>query len=67
MSGLDGIWSRGDYVATTFDMATTRGIDRVFDRICIADGEIRSIGMLKTRIVGAIPIGLSNLRLLQSA
>jgi hypothetical protein len=33
----------GDYVATTFDMTTTGGIDRVFDRICIADGEIRSI------------------------
>jgi hypothetical protein len=33
----------GDYVATTFEMTTTGGIDRVFDRICIADGEIRSI------------------------
>lgn len=32
----------GDYVATTFDM-TTSGVDRVFDRICIADGEIKSI------------------------
>jgi hypothetical protein len=33
----------GDYVATTFDMTTTGGTDRVFDRICIADGEISSI------------------------
>jgi SnoaL-like domain len=33
----------GDYVATTFDMTTSGGIDRVFDRICIADGQIRSI------------------------
>lgn len=33
----------GDYVATTFDMVTNAGIDRVFDRIGIADGEISSI------------------------
>lgn len=33
----------GEYVATTFDMAASGGINRVFDRICIADGEIRSI------------------------
>jgi hypothetical protein len=33
----------GDCVATTFDMTTSGGIDRVFDRICIADGEIKSI------------------------
>lgn len=33
----------GDYVATTFDMETSGGTDRVFDRICVANGEIRSI------------------------
>jgi hypothetical protein len=33
----------GDYVATTFDMSTSGGIDRVFDLLCVADGEIRSI------------------------
>jgi hypothetical protein len=33
----------GDYVATTFDMTTTGGTDRVFDRICIINGDIRSI------------------------
>jgi hypothetical protein len=33
----------GDYVDTTFDMTTSGGTDRVLDRICVADGEIRSI------------------------
>ena len=33
----------GDHVATTFDMSTSGGIDRVFDLICVAHGEIRSI------------------------
>jgi len=33
----------GDYVATTFDMETSGGTDRVFDRIRIVDAEIKSI------------------------
>jgi len=33
----------GDYVATTFDMETNNGIDRVFDRIRIVNAEIKSI------------------------
>ena len=33
----------GDYVATTFDMETSDGINRVFDRIRIVGGEIQSI------------------------
>jgi len=33
----------GDYVATTFDMETSNGIDRVFDRIRIVNAEIKSI------------------------
>src|ERR1700685_1563807 len=33
----------GDYVATVFDMETTEGIDRVFDRIRLLDGEVKEI------------------------
>jgi hypothetical protein len=33
----------GDYVATVFDMETTDGIDRVFDRIRVLDGELKEI------------------------
>lgn len=33
----------GDYVATVFDMETTEGIDHVFDRIRVADGELKEI------------------------
>src|ERR1700753_165217 len=33
----------GDYVATLFDMETTEGLDHVFDRIHIVDGEIKGI------------------------
>ncbi|HEX4810875.1 MAG TPA: nuclear transport factor 2 family protein [Bryobacteraceae bacterium] len=33
----------GDYVATVFDMETLNGVDHVFDRIHIVDGEIRAI------------------------
>jgi hypothetical protein len=33
----------GDYVATVFDMETTDGIDRVFDRIRLLDGEVKEI------------------------
>jgi hypothetical protein len=33
----------GDYVATLFDMETTTGVDHVFDRIHILDGEIKGI------------------------
>ncbi|HUB81195.1 MAG TPA: nuclear transport factor 2 family protein [Bryobacteraceae bacterium] len=33
----------GDYVATTFDMETSGGTDRVFDRIQIVNAEIKSI------------------------
>lgn len=33
----------GDYVATVFDMETTEGIDRVFDRIRVLDGELKEI------------------------
>ena len=33
----------GDYVATVFDMETTEGIDRVFDRIRLLDGELKEI------------------------
>jgi hypothetical protein len=33
----------GDYVATVFDMETTKGINHVFDRIHIVDGEIQGI------------------------
>jgi hypothetical protein len=33
----------GDYVATVFDMETVNGVDRVFDRIHIVDGQIQSI------------------------
>lgn len=33
----------GDYVATTFDMETSGGTDRVFDRIRIVNAEIKSI------------------------
>jgi hypothetical protein len=33
----------GDYVATVFDMETTEGIDRAFDRIRLLDGELKEI------------------------
>ena len=33
----------GDYVATVFDMETADGIDRVFDRIRLLDGEVKEI------------------------
>ncbi len=33
----------GDYVATVFDMETTDGIDRVFDRIRLLDRELKEI------------------------
>jgi hypothetical protein len=33
----------GDYVATLFDMETVNGVDHVFDRILIIDGEIKEI------------------------
>ena len=33
----------GDYVATVFDMETTDGTDRVFDRIRVVDGELKEI------------------------
>jgi hypothetical protein len=33
----------GDYVATLFDMETVNGLDHVFDRIHIIDGEIKGI------------------------
>ena len=33
----------GDYVATVFDMETVNGVDHVFDRIHIVDGQIKSI------------------------
>ena len=33
----------GDYVATVFDMETANGVDHVFDRIQIVDGQIKAI------------------------
>jgi predicted ester cyclase len=33
----------GDYVATVFDMETVNGVDHVFDKIHIVDGQIQSI------------------------
>jgi hypothetical protein len=33
----------GDYVATLFDMETVNGVDHVFDRIHIVDGQIKAI------------------------
>ncbi|MBB5343264.1 hypothetical protein HDF10_001214 [Edaphobacter lichenicola] len=33
----------GDYVATVFDMETVSGVDHVFDRIHIVDGQIKAI------------------------
>ena len=33
----------GDYVATIFDMNTDSGVDHVFDRIHVVDGQIQSI------------------------
>ena len=33
----------GDYVATVFDMETTKGLDHVFDRIRLLDGELKEI------------------------
>jgi len=33
----------GDYVATVFDMETVNGVNHVFDRIHILDGEIKAV------------------------
>ena len=33
----------GQFVATVFDMETNGGIDRVFDRVQILNGEIKAI------------------------
>ena len=33
----------GNYVATVFDMETLKGVDHVFDRIQVVDGEIKDI------------------------
>lgn len=33
----------GDYVATVFDMETVNGVDHVFDKIHIVDGEIKGV------------------------
>jgi hypothetical protein len=33
----------GDYIATVFDMETVNGVDHVFDRIHIVNGQIKSI------------------------
>lgn len=33
----------GDYVATVLDMETVNGVDHVFDRIHIVDGEIKGV------------------------
>lgn len=33
----------GEYVATVFDMETVNGVDHVFDRIHISNGEIKGI------------------------
>src|SRR4051794_22450116 len=33
----------GDYVGTVFDMETVNGVDHVFDRIHIVDGEIKGV------------------------
>jgi hypothetical protein len=33
----------GDYVATVFDMETVNGVDHVFDRIHVVDGQIKAI------------------------
>jgi hypothetical protein len=33
----------GDYVATVFDMETAHGVDHVFDRIHLLNGEIKGI------------------------
>jgi hypothetical protein len=33
----------GDYVATVFDLETVNGVDHVFDRIHIVDGQIQAI------------------------
>jgi hypothetical protein len=33
----------GDFVATVFDMETVNGVDHVFDRIHIVDGQIKAI------------------------
>ena len=32
-----------DYVATVFDMETANGVDHVFDKIHIVDGEIKGV------------------------
>ena len=33
----------GDYVATLFDMETAKGVDHVFDKIHVVDGQIKAI------------------------
>ena len=33
----------GNFVATVFDMETVNGVDHVFDRIQVVDGEIKDI------------------------
>ena len=33
----------GEYVASVFDMETVNGVDHVFDRTYIVDGQIKSI------------------------
>ena len=33
----------GDYVASVFDMETVNGVDHVFDRIHVVDGEIQDV------------------------
>ena len=33
----------GDFVATVFDMETANGVDHVFDKIHIVDGQIKAI------------------------
>ena len=33
----------GDYVATVFDMETVNGVDHVFDRIHLVNGEIKGV------------------------
>ena len=33
----------GEFVATTFEMVTIHGVDRVFDRIRVCEGELKAI------------------------
>jgi hypothetical protein len=34
---------QGNYVATVFDMETVNGVDHLFDKIHIVDGEIKGV------------------------